>query len=82
MSSTNAKSRSLQQRLDLGARDPGEIAGDGVLDGAGGNAVIERLLQIAVEQTVDQAGREGIAGAETIDNFDLISARPQDAGRS
>src|SRR5262249_13955506 len=31
-----------------------------------------------VEQAVDQAGRERVAGAETIDNLHLIGARPQD----
>ena len=31
----------LEQRLDLVARDPIEIAGDRVLDGAGGDAEVE-----------------------------------------
>ena len=40
------------------ARDPGEVAGNRVLDGAGRHALVEALLQVAVEQAVNQARRE------------------------
>ena len=43
-----------------------------MFDGAGRHTVIQALLQIAVEQAVDQAGREAIAGAQTIHNLDLV----------
>src|SRR6185437_11080587 len=43
-SSTDTKSWTLQHRLNLGAGDPREIAGDRVLDGAGGNPIIQPFL--------------------------------------
>src|SRR5579875_2030933 len=49
-----------------------------MLEGTGGDTVIQAFLQIAVEQTMNQAGRKGIARAKPIDYFYLISARMQD----
>ena len=43
------------------------------------HAPIEAFLQIAVEQAVNQPRREGIAGAKTIHNFHLVSARLENA---
>ena len=42
----------FQQRVYFFARDPGEVAGDGMLDGTGGDAVIEALLHVAVQESV------------------------------
>src|SRR5437868_1178248 len=50
----DTEARSLEQGLDLLTCDPGEVARDRMLDGAGRDAVIEALLQILVEQSVDQ----------------------------
>src|SRR5438876_8854453 len=75
VSATDAQAGALQQRFDFLARDPGEVARDRVLEGAGRHAIIEALLQVAVEQAVDQTRRERIAGAKSIDNLDLIGSR-------
>ncbi len=50
---------------------------DGVLEGTGGDAVVEALLQVAVEQAVDQAGGEAVAGPEAVDDLHLVRPGPQ-----
>src|SRR5207244_2499676 len=77
ISAADAQTGALEQRLDLVARDPGEIARDRVLEGASRHAIIEALLQVAVEQPVDQPRRKRVAGAEPIHDLDLIGPRPQ-----
>src|SRR5437773_163948 len=77
VSAADAQAGALEEGFDLLARDPGEVARDRVLEGAGRHAVVEALLQVAVEQSVDQPRRERVAGAETIDNLDLIGPRAQ-----
>src|SRR5262249_18509556 len=76
-SSANAQSTALEKRFHFIASHPGEIAGDGMLDSTDGYAIIEASLQIAIQQSVNQAGREGIAGAQTIDDLDFISSRSE-----
>src|SRR5215469_8363685 len=74
----DAQAWPLEDRFDFIARDPREVARQRVLDRAGGHAVVEPLLQVAVQQAVDQARGEAIAGAEAIDNFYLEGPRSQD----
>src|SRR5262249_26009181 len=60
-SPADPQARPPEQGLDLVARHPGEVARDRVLDGAGRHAVVQPLLQVAVEQAVDQARGERVA---------------------
>src|SRR5207248_2053041 len=73
-SPADTQAAALDRRLDFLARDPGEVAGDRVLDGAGRHAPIDALLHVAVEQAVNQARRERIAGAETVHDLHLECA--------
>src|SRR5689334_20198136 len=73
--STDTKAAALEERFDLVAVDPGEVAGDRMLDGAGGDAEVDGALQVALEHAVDEARGEGVAGAEAIDDLDLVRAR-------
>src|SRR5262249_5229221 len=66
------QSLALQYRLDLGGVHPGEVAGDGVLDRTHRRPVVDRLLQVAVEQAVDQAGGQGVAGSEAVDDLHVV----------
>src|SRR5437870_5467993 len=74
-SPADPQTAAFEERFHLLARRPVEVARNSMLDGAGGNAVVEALLQVAVEEAVDQSRSEGIAGAETIDDLHLIRPR-------
>src|SRR5713101_6053498 len=76
--SANAESAALEQGFYFFACHPSEVPGDGMLEGAHGHSPIQAFLQIAVEQTVNQAGRERIPGAQAIDNLHLIGSRMED----
>src|SRR5205823_6177115 len=69
---TDAQTAPFEQGLDFDARDPGEIAWDGMLEGAGRHAEIEAFLRIAIEQAVNQARCKRIACAEAIHNFHFV----------
>src|ERR1700736_314351 len=45
---------------------------------AGRYAVVESSLHVSVQQAVNHAGRERIAGSQTIHDFDLVSPRAKD----
>src|SRR5262249_51530283 len=68
-STANAESPALDQTLDLGPRQPREVARDRVLERAHRRPVAQALLQVAVEQAVQEAGHEGVAGAEAVDHL-------------
>ena len=46
-----------------------------MFEGAECRAVVQALGEVAVEQAVDDAGREGVAGAQTVDDFDFVGHR-------
>src|SRR5262249_39107194 len=69
----NSQSRSSQQALDFLRGNPDKITGNRMLQGTGGHAIIQALLEIAVKEAMDQSGRKGVAGTEAVYNFDLIA---------
>ena len=70
--SANAQAAAFEKCFDFVARDPIEIAGDRMFNGAGGDAEIEGPLHIAIQSGVNEPGREGIAGPEAVDDFHFV----------
>src|SRR5438132_14082794 len=77
-SPADAQARAFQQGFDLFTRDPVEVAGDRMLEGTGGHAVIEALLHVVIEQAMNKSGREGVAGAQAVHDLHLVAARPEE----
>src|SRR4051812_9291866 len=51
-----------------------------MLEGAGGHAEIDGLLNVSLQETVNQTGRERVSRSQAIDDFDLV--RPGSVDRA
>src|SRR4051794_35941845 len=74
----DAQAAAFEKCFDLVARDPIEITGDRMFNGARGDAEFKGPLHIAIQRGVNEPGRERIAGAQAVDDFHFVRLGPID----
>src|SRR5437588_6458837 len=74
----NPQALALEKGFHLVARNPIEIARDRMFERAGGDAVIQALLQIRVQEAMDKARGKRVASAETVHDYYFEGLRSKD----